>query len=382
MRRPGWRHLSLVVAATVVMSSATPSDASAQFGWVKKVLGKGDKKKPAAAPPAAAQPAAQPSAPGAPTVASPVAPAAQPGVFPPAPGQAAADAAALQAAQQQAQQAAERDSMVAEGRRLDAEIPQTLRTAKYRADYWEGLRLSGVSNVEVNNRYRAAVRDFDSLRTVDSTLRANEAAAKAVNAKLEQATRALNNRDLAGAESSVDEILAGDPTNQRAQNLKENIVRARRAKQFMTTLLVLAAAAIALAVFIGVFAKKIFKRGDGAAAGTAPPVAGGRKVLVKVVDGIGRGKLLPINGDVFRIGAAASDKPEEHNDLVISDAGAVVSRFHCSIIRRGKDFYIVDSSLNGTALNDKPLERGEHRKLRDGDDVTIADVARLKFLAT
>jgi len=206
-----------------------------------------------------------------------------------------------------------------------------------------------------------------------------------VNVKLETATRALNTRDLDGAESSVNEILASDPSNQRAQVLRDRIVKAQKGRQFIKTLIILAAAAIALAVVIAVFAKKIFKRKEGGASdgASAPPAGGGgRKIIVKVVDGIGRGKLMPIQTDIFRIGAAASDKPEEHNDLIISDAEGVVSRFHCSIIKRGKDYFIVDSSLNGTSLNDKPLERGEHRKLRDGDDVTIADVARLKFLTT
>ena len=367
------------VALIATMIAAAPSDASAQFGWVKKVFGKDEKKKPAALP-HGAQPNSVPT-PGAQTPAA-AAPAQAPAGAVQAPvGQPGTDAAAQAALL--AQKKAEQDSMIAEGIRLDAQLPQTLETAKYRLNYWEALKLAGVTSIEVVRGNTKALQDVGTFQREDSVRRAGEASAKAVNAKLEQGTRALNTRDLAAAELAVDEVLAGDPTNQRAQFLKDRIVTARRADQFRKTLMIFAAAAIAVAVIIGVFARKIFKRGEGGGdAKAGPPAAAGRKILVKVVDGIGRGKLLPIESDVFRIGAAASDKPEEHNDLIISDADARVSRFHCSIIRRGKDYFIVDSSLNGTSLNDKPLERGEHRRLRDGDDVTIADVSRVKFLAT
>jgi hypothetical protein len=383
----GRRALLFIVAFGVgtALVTVTPRQASAQLGFVKKLLGKDKKKKQPPPPaPAAQQPGAPAAAPGAapaagqPAAAGAVAP--QAGVLPQAPAQPGVDAAALAA-----QQRAERDSMIAEGRRLDSEVPQTTEKAKYRLNYWEGLKLSGVSNPEVHQRYGKALQDFDQFQKADSITRANEASAKATNAKMEQATRALQAKDLAAAEASVNEVLVNDPTNQRALLLRDQIVRAQKGRQFVKTLLILAGAAIALAVLIGVFAKKIFKRGEGGASdgASAPPAAGGgRKIIVKVVDGIGRGKLMPIQADIFRIGAAASDKPEEHNDLIISDAEGTVSRYHCSIIKRGKDYFIVDSSLNGTSLNDKPLERGEHRKLRDGDDVTIADVARLKFLTT
>ena len=380
-RRPLLFLLALGIATAVL--SATPSKASAQIGWVKKVLGK-DKKKKQPPPAAAQQPGAAAPAGAAPQPGQPAAPgvvAPQPQAAGSVPPVAQQDPAAAALA---AQQRAERDSMIAEGRRLDGEVPQTTDKAKYRLNYWEGLKLSGVTSLEVMQRYGKARQDFDQFTREDSVKRANEASAKAANAKMEQATRALNTRDLDGAESAVTEILAGDPTNQRALLLRDRIHKAQKARQFIKTLIILAVAAIALAALIAVLAKKVFNKKDegGSSSSSTPAAGGGRKIIVKVVDGIGRGKLIPIQADIFRIGAVASDKPEEHNDLIISDAEGVVSRYHCSIIKRGKDYFIVDSSLNGTSLNDKPLERGEHRKLRDGDDVTIADVARLKFLTT
>ena len=61
-------------------------------------------------------------------------------------------------------------------------------------------------------------------------------------------------------------------------------------------------------------------------------------------------------------------------------SAAAVSRYHCSIIRREGAFYLIDSSLNGTMLDDGPLERGEQQRLDDGAEFTVADVARFKFL--
>lgn len=107
-----------------------------------------------------------------------------------------------------------------------------------------------------------------------------------------------------------------------------------------------------------------------------------RKAVLKVIDGIGRGKLYPIESAIFRIGAANASRAEEKNDLVISDADANVSRHHCSILRKDGDYYLMDSSMNGTYLNSVLLKRGEHHRLEDGDEVRIANVSKMKFLYT
>lgn len=105
-----------------------------------------------------------------------------------------------------------------------------------------------------------------------------------------------------------------------------------------------------------------------------------RKAMLKVIDGIGRGRFYTMENSVFRIGAASSDKTDEHNDLVLSDSAAAISRYHCSVMRRDGKFYLIDSSLNGTELNDELLDRGEDRVLADGDEFTLANVSRVKFL--
>ena len=72
----------------------------------------------------------------------------------------------------------------------------------------------------------------------------------------------------------------------------------------------------------------------------------------------------------------------ETNDLVISDAAAVVSRYHCTVVRRGDHLFLVDSSTNGTAVNGKWLQRGEQVQLGDGDEISISEVSRLKLQFT
>jgi pSer/pThr/pTyr-binding forkhead associated (FHA) protein len=104
--------------------------------------------------------------------------------------------------------------------------------------------------------------------------------------------------------------------------------------------------------------------------------------VVKVIDGVGRGRLMPIEKEIFRIGAADGERPEEKNDLIISDSAGSVSRYHCTILRKGRDYFLLDSSLNGTRLNDELMERGEHHPLEDGDEFVVAGAARLKFLHT
>ena len=362
-----------------MLVASTPSPAFAQLGWAKKLLGM--KKKKPAPPPAAPAGAPQGQQPGAPPGAPAASPAAGAAPAAPAgalgsqsPGAAPGDAAA-------AQRQAERDTMMAYGRRLDSQQPQTAATAKERLDYWEGIKLSGGVDPEVFQRYQQALRDFDQLRKQDSVRRAGDSSAAAVNARIERATRALQARDLDGAQTSVDEILAANPDNQRALFLKDRITALQKAKRFKIVLFGLGAALLVLGAGVAAFAGRILKKDkDGDAKSAAAPGAGKHKVLIKVVDGVGRGKLYTMEGDVLRIGAAQSDRPEEHNDVVISDSAAAVSRFHCSIIRRGKDYFLVDSSLNGTEVNDKSLDRGEHHRLDDGDEFTLATVSRLKFL--
>jgi hypothetical protein len=357
--------------APLALIAVTPATAEAQIGWVKKLLGK--KKKPPAPQPPAAAAAGGATAAAAPTAGTPGAPAA---------AQAATPTVDPAAAQRQA----EKDTLLDYGRRLDSHQPQTTTSAKERLDFWEGLKLSGMMEPEVFQRYQQALRDYDQLRKQDSVRRVADSSTAATQGRIERVTRALQVRDLDAAQTSVDEMLAANPNDQRALVFKDRITALQKARRFKILLVGLGAALLVLGAAAAAFAGKVLKKdqgGDAKADAKGGAAAGPRqKALIKVIDGVGRGKLYALEGDVLRIGAAQSDRPEEHNDIIISDSAAAVSRFHCSIIRRGKDYFLVDSSLNGTEVNDELLDRGEHHRLNDGDEFTLAAVSRLKFLKT
>ena len=262
---------------------------------------------------------------------------------------------------------------------VDLTAPPTVEGARDRTDCWKRLQLQGMGDALVDAKYQAAVADFDRATAKDSTRKASDSSAAAINAKMLAAQRAIQTRNLDDAQSAVNDVLAIQPNNQRALVLNDRIVALQRARQLKITLFAVGAAVLALGAGLGFVAKKLGKKHTEKAA-QQKVAAADRKAMLKIVDGVGRGKVYTIEAPLFRIGAASSDKAEERNDLVLSDSAAAISRYHCSIIRRDGRFFLIDSSLNGTRVNDEPLDRGEHHALRDGDEVTVADVSRLKFL--
>jgi hypothetical protein len=293
-----------------------------------------------------------------------------------------APAAPAQAAPAQApdpQRELERNKVVQFCQQVDLTAPPTVQGARDRTDCWKRLQLQGMGDALVDAKYQAAVADFDQATAKDSTRKASDSSAAAINAKMLAAQRAIQTRNLDDAQTAVNDVLAIQPNNQRALVLNDRIVALQRARQLKITLFAVGAAVLALGAGLGFVAKKLGKKHTEKAT-QQKVTAADRKAMLKIVDGVGRGKVYTIESPLFRIGAASSDKPEEKNDLVLSDSAASISRYHCSIIRRDGRFFVIDSSLNGTRVNDEPLDRGEHHALRDGDEVTVADVSRLKFL--
>lgn len=83
--------------------------------------------------------------------------------------------------------------------------------------------------------------------------------------------------------------------------------------------------------------------------------------------GIKQGERIPLSKSVSRLGR------ERHNDIRVDDEG--VSRSHCEITRKGREFAIHDlGSTNGTYVNDR---RVEEAVLNDGDRVSIGDTTFL-----
>jgi hypothetical protein len=301
----------------------------------------------------------------------------QPQVLPPAPP-------GLTPAQQQ-----DKARLLARARRAAGGSEPTTASAQERMELWKMILIIDPADTEARLGYEQAQRDLDAARAqetakrqeADAELKTQAAQAADRREKLALAERALYARDLNSAEEIVTGVLAQSPDDPRALSLRDAIRQANDARRLTRRLLIAAGALAGLAVVVLLLVKRLFgkKGGDGSSAGSGAPAA---KALVKVVDGVGRGRLMPVEKEIFRIGAADGERPEDKNDLVVSDSGMLISRYHCTILRKGKHYFLLDSSLNGTRLNDEPLARGEHHRLEDGDEFVVADAARLKFLVT
>ena len=83
---------------------------------------------------------------------------------------------------------------------------------------------------------------------------------------------------------------------------------------------------------------------------------------------VDNGQEVPISNVIFRIG-----KHVEDVDYVIEDVS--VSRHHADIMRKGKEFYIMDNnSTNHTYVNGEQIISGQYKLLHAGDRIRLADV--------
>jgi hypothetical protein len=248
-----------------------------------------------------------------------------------------------------------------------------------RTDCWKRVQLEGLNSALVESRYRAAVRDYDNAMAADSTRRTLEAREAQLDQLLTQVQRAMIARDLPLADSLARGVLRVQPQNQRALAFRERIVALGRAAQLRLAVYVAAGVVLLVGLALAVSARVMAVRQQRAAAAERV-LAAQRTAMVRIIDGVGRGKMYTMSGPIFRIGSAQSDRPEEKNDLVLSDEAAYVSRYHCAILRKEGNYYLIDSSLNGTYVENQLLERGEPRLLEDGAEFTLSGVTRLKFL--
>jgi len=256
---------------------------------------------------------------------------------------------------------------------------------KDRVRCWEQVRLVAPSNPMVLDGSDQAARALDSEEKSTQSQVQTKAQRDSVKLFLQRAQEDLLRANFDGADMNVAYALEKDPGNRQGRELSAKISTARVWDSRKQLLIAVGAVVLVVVVGLVVLAKKLSaakkEGGDVATAapsGTAP--APGQRVGLRVIDGIGRGRMYTITSDIFRIGAALSDRVEERNDLIISDSEQHVSRFHCSLLRRKKRWTIVDSSINGTWINDRQLTLGEPVALRDGDTITIAGVARMTFL--
>jgi tetratricopeptide (TPR) repeat protein len=100
-----------------------------------------------------------------------------------------------------------------------------------------------------------------------------------------------------------------------------------------------------------------------------------REWLLEGVDGPCQGKVFPLDKDEMKIGALGP--PNGECDLVIRDARHRISPLHCTVVRSGRHWYLMNESTNGTMINGEEIEKGNMVRLRQGDRLSLADEAVL-----
>jgi hypothetical protein len=290
-------------------------------------------------------------------------------------------AAAAAAATPEDARAAEKERILRAARAKEATAEVTVANARERLELWKQVRLIDPNELEAQLGYQRAERDLETARQQEEQqAQAAASASGEQEVQVRRADQAMQAGDLEAAEQMADDVLSRAPGNVDALRIKQAVRVARAAKAFRFRLILGAVLLVVVAIVVAILARRGLKRlrqRDASAAAEGPG-----KAVLKIVDGIGRGRIVTIQKEIFRIGATQGTKPDEMNDLILSDSRALVSRFHCSILRRGEEYLLVDSSTNGTELNGEPMVRGEDRRLRDGDEFTVASVSRLKFLVT
>lgn len=104
-------------------------------------------------------------------------------------------------------------------------------------------------------------------------------------------------------------------------------------------------------------------------------VKGGPRWALEVIEGPRHGQVFPLHKEEMVIGSQGP--PAGPSDIEICDDHRKISRRHCSIMHNGKRFYLIDESTNGTKINDREIEKGVLTEFRQGDRISLADVAIL-----
>jgi len=158
------------------------------------------------------------------------------------------------------------------------------------------------------------------------------------------------------AESLTQRLLQLDPEDPEAQSLKYQIKRDRDNRRIWLLLRSVVGGLLAL----GLFAWAVLRRyGAGRLEVTAGPQAGERYRLRR---------------GVTKVGALASKV-----DVVVLDPAGTVSRVHCEIRRSGRQYSLLDQSVNGTSLNGAAVPKGQPVLLRRGDKIALAGGAEFTF---
>jgi hypothetical protein len=382
-----------LIALFLVAAAFSTADAQIPLPFFKK-----KKKQPPPAEAAAKGPA-ETAAPGAvPPPAAPGAPAI-PGAAPAAadPSQAPAIAAPSQSAAPAGQASAlTPEQQIAIQRQIDSAIALDARSAGDTASATIQSRMLVWQQIQFalppgDPRQQLAKEAYDRAVKAGDEARAKSVAAGTADSvtrtwiasKILQGRQELTGKQYDAAERSFREVLARDPSNKEAESLLPEALRGKRMGDVWRKAAMYSAILVPLLALLALGVRAAMKKREENLK-KAEDAAAKRAAVLQIVDGVGRGKLVTIDREktAFRIGAAQGSTDAEKNDLIISDSATQVSRFHCTLHRKDGEYFVVDSSTNGTVINGEPLKRGDHYPLEDGDEITIAQVARLKFLHT
>jgi hypothetical protein len=99
-----------------------------------------------------------------------------------------------------------------------------------------------------------------------------------------------------------------------------------------------------------------------------------RNWVLEGVGGICRGQTFPLQSTEVKIGTLC--RREGEHDIIISN-GSGIAELHCSVVRDGKHWYLINMSANGTKING--VEANEKSRLKKGDRLILADEAVLQL---
>jgi hypothetical protein len=172
----------------------------------------------------------------------------------------------------------------------------------------------------------------------------------------DEAKDALAARDLDKAHEKNGLALQLSPNNREAQKIQidiDNFLTKRKTRLVLKIVLIVLLTAGLLA---------------GLYASLRP-----RRWVLEGTEGACGEKVFPLDADELKIGALG--RPHGECDVVIRDVGRKISQLHCSILRNGRHFYLINESASGTLINDEEIEQGSMRRLRKGDRLSLAEEA-------
>jgi FHA domain len=215
---------------------------------------------------------------------------------------------------------------------------------------WIGKLLAEKKYTEAEWEAEKAIQIFDDAQ-VQQLL--NDAKIRRL---VEEAKDSLAARDVDKAYEQNGRAVQLDPNDIEAQKIQTDIDHLLSKRK---TLLVLKIVLIVLLIAVPLAGLYVLLRP--------------RKWVLEGIDGACKEEVFPLDAEEVKIGALGP--PHGECDIVIRDVRRKISQVHCSIVRNGRHFYLMDESASGTLINDEEVEKGSMRRLRKGDRLSLADEA-------